>query len=89
MYLIIRCPGCRTFMYVDRYQKWKLCPACGESINCSKTPIYIEVDNHSDAEIIVSQLEEYLHKTGKKDLSPSELEKLNVQYAQWLRNKKD
>jgi len=76
-------------MYADRYQKWKLCPACGESINCLKTPIYIEVDNHSDAETIVSQLEKYLHNSRKKDLSASELEKLRIQYAQWLRNKKD
>lgn len=85
MYLVIRCPGCHTFMYIDRFQRWKLCPACGESINCAKTPVYLEVKNHTDAENIVTQLETYLHTTKKKDLSPSELEKLRFQYTQWLR----
>lgn len=87
MYLVIRCPGCRTFMYIDRFQKWRLCPSCGESINCRRAPVYIEVRDHIDAESIVNQLEIHLHRTGKQDLSPSEVEKLRHQYATWIRER--
>ena len=87
MYLVIRCPGCRMFMYIDHFQKWKLCPSCGESINCTRSPIYIEVKDHTDAENIVVQLEQHLHRTGKKDLSITDLEKLRVQYAEWIRER--
>ncbi|HQA81644.1 MAG TPA: DUF1922 domain-containing protein, partial [Methanoregulaceae archaeon] len=41
MYLIIRCPGCHTFSYVDRYQQWKLCPRCGEAISVRQGPAYL------------------------------------------------
>lgn len=85
MYLVIRCPGCRAFTYVDRYQKWKLCPICGESINCARIPVYVDARDHKDAESIVRQLEEFLHRSRKKDLSPAELERLRQQYAEWLR----
>ncbi|MDH7592839.1 MAG: DUF1922 domain-containing protein [Methanomicrobiales archaeon] len=85
MYLVIRCPGCRAFTYVDRYQKWKLCPICGESINCTRTTVYVDAQSHRDAEAIVDQLERHLHRSGKRDLSPAELEQLRQQYAQWLR----
>jgi hypothetical protein len=87
MYLVIRCPGCRTFMYIDRFQKWRLCPSCGESINCLQAPVYIEVKDHTDAESIVAQLETHLHRTGKQDLSPSEVEQLRYQYASWIRER--
>ena len=85
MYLVIRCPGCRTFTYVDRYQKWRLCPSCGESINCARVPVYIEVNSHADAENMVLQLERYMHKTKRSDLSPEELGRLRVKYAEWIR----
>lgn len=87
MFLIIRCPGCRTFSYVDRFQQWKLCPVCGEAIEVTKAPAYIEVDEYRVAERIVSQLEDYLHRNRKKDLSPEELAALREQYAEWLRSK--
>lgn len=87
MFLIIRCPGCRTFSYVDRFQQWKLCPVCGEAIEVAKAPAYIEVDEYRVAERIVSQLEDYLHRNRKKDLSPEELAALREQYAEWLRSK--
>ncbi len=85
MYLVIRCPGCRTFTYVDRYQKWRLCPSCGESINCGRAPVYIEVHSHTDAEGMVQQLEQYMHRTKRSDLSPEELARLRIQYAEWIR----
>lgn len=85
MYLVIRCPGCRSFMYIDHFQKWRLCPSCGESINCARAPVYIEVRDHTDAENIVTQLETHLHRTGKEDLSPSELERIRFQYGEWIR----
>lgn len=87
MFLIIRCPGCRTFSYVDRFQQWKLCPVCGEAIEVAKAPAYIEVDEYRVAERIVSQLEDYLQRNRKKDLSPEELAALREQYAEWLRSK--
>jgi acetyl-CoA carboxylase beta subunit len=85
MYLVIRCPGCRTFMYIDHLQRWRLCPSCGESINCTRAPVYIEVRDHHDAESIAEQLEKHLHRSGKKDLTLSELEQLRFRYAEWIR----
>ncbi len=87
MFLIIRCPGCRTFSYVDRFQQWKLCPVCGEAIEVAKAPAYIEVDEYQMAEKIVVQLEEYLHRNRKKDLSAEEIAALREQYAAWIRSR--
>jgi hypothetical protein len=87
MYLIIRCGGCRTFTYVDRYQQWKLCPACGETINVRKAPAYLEVEDYTVAEQIIRQLEAYLDCNKKRDLSPEELQALRHQYAEWIRNR--
>jgi len=85
MYLIIRCPGCLTFTYVDRYQQWKLCPVCGESIKVSNVPAYIDVKTHRDADSIVRELEKYLHKNKRNNLTDVEQRKLNADYAQWMR----
>jgi hypothetical protein len=87
MYLIIRCPGCRTFSYVDRYQQWKLCPRCGEAINVRQAPAYLEVEDYSVAEQIIRQLERFLDSTKKKDLSADEIAALRQQYADWIRSR--
>ncbi|MDD1716178.1 MAG: DUF1922 domain-containing protein [Methanolinea sp.] len=87
MYLIIRCAGCRTFCYVDKFQQWKLCPVCGEAISVREAAAYLEVDEYHIAERIVNQLEEYLHRTKKKDLAPDEIAALREQYAEWLRSR--
>lgn len=87
MYRIIRCPGCRTFSYVDRYQQWKLCPRCGEAISVRKAPAYLEVEDYPVAEQIIRQLEQYLDSTRRSDLSPEEIAALRQQYADWIRSR--
>ncbi|MGA2918579.1 DUF1922 domain-containing protein [Methanoregula sp.] len=89
MYLIIRCPGgCKTFTYVDRFQKWKLCPSCGHAYEVAKAPAYLEVEDHHEAEHIVRQMEKHLHETKKKDFSPEEREELRHHYTTALRSRK-
>ena len=85
MYLVIRCPSCSTFSYVDQYQKWRLCPVCGEIIPVKKVQTYVKVKNHQQADAIVLKLEEYLEKEKKKDLSPAEKTELATAYASWVR----
>jgi hypothetical protein len=85
MYRVIRCPGCQTFTYVDRYQRWQLCYVCGEVIDVNRAPEYLEVQNHADAERMVCELEKHLHATGKRDLSSQEKEQLRQEYARWVR----
>jgi hypothetical protein len=85
MYLVIRCAGCRVFTYVDRFQEWKLCPVCGETIEISRAPVYLEVEDYRVADQVVGQLEKYLHQERKKDLSDEELCQLRAQYAEWVR----
>jgi hypothetical protein len=87
MFLIVRCPGCRTFSYVDRFQRWKLCPVCGQAYEVSRVPAYLEVLDYIEAEHIVRQLEHYLHTMKRKDLTPEEMEDLRRQYATWVRKK--
>lgn len=87
MYLVIRCPGCKTFNYVDRYQRWRLCPMCGEVINVQRVPVYLDVDDFLDAERVVEQLELYLHETGKKDLTEQDIQELRAQYALWVKSR--
>jgi tRNA G26 N,N-dimethylase Trm1 len=87
MYLIIRCCGCRTFTYVDRYQQWKLCPHCGETISVAGSPVYLEVEEFTMAENIIRQLQKHLDTSRKKDLSPDEIIALRHQYAEWLRSR--
>jgi len=86
MYLVIRCPGCRTFTYVDRYQRHKLCHVCGETISVARATVYLEVRDYTEAESVVGQLERYLHKKGKEDLTSAEVSRIRAQYAQWLLN---
>ncbi len=85
MYRVIRCPGCKTFTYVDRFQRWKLCPVCGEATEVQRAPAYLEVDDYFTAEKIVEQLETYLHQKKRKDLTPDEIAELRRQYTRWLR----
>ncbi|HON81326.1 MAG TPA: DUF1922 domain-containing protein [Methanoregulaceae archaeon] len=87
MYLIIRCGGCRAFTYVDRFQQWKLCPNCGETINVTGSPVYLEVEEFTMAETIIRQLQAHLDTRRKKDLSPEEISALRHQYAEWLRSR--
>ncbi|KUG21031.1 MAG: DUF1922 domain-containing protein [Methanomicrobiaceae archaeon] len=87
MYLVIRCPGCRTFTYVDSFQRWKLCHVCGEAIDVNRVPVYLDVNDHRDAETVVNQLQAYLQQAGKRDLSAEELEKLRIDYANWVRSR--
>jgi acetyl-CoA carboxylase beta subunit len=87
MYLIIRCPSCRTFTYVDRFQKWKLCPICGHAQEVVKAPAYLEVEHYLEAEHIVKQMEKHLHTTKKTDFSPEETAELRHHYTEALRKK--
>ena len=87
MYLIIRCPSCKTFTYVDRFQKWKLCPICGHAHEVIKAPAYLEVEHYLEAEHIVKQMERHLHTTKKTDFSPEETAELRHHYTEALRKK--
>jgi acetyl-CoA carboxylase beta subunit len=87
MYLIIRCPSCRTFTYVDRFQKWKLCPVCGHAHEVVRAPAYLEVEHYLEAEHIVKQMEKHLHTTKKSDFSPEETAELRKHYTEALRKK--
>jgi len=89
MYYIIRCPGgCSTFTYVDRFQKWKLCPFCGHAYEVARVPVYLEVEDHREAEHIVRQMERYLQTNKKKDFSKEEKEELRRHYTAALRGKR-
>jgi len=85
MYLIVRCPGCQAFSYADRYQKWKLCPVCGYTLNIKTCPVYLDVRTFTQAEAIVKELEAYLHNKRNKELSPDEINILREDYAEWIR----
>ena len=60
---------------------------CGEVINVGKAPAYLDVDDFSDAEQVVRQLDSYLQTTGQKDLTEGDIRKLRAQYAEWVRNR--
>jgi len=85
MYHVLRCPGCATFSYADRFERWKLCHVCGEVINVKCVPHYLDVRDYRDAEEVVNQLEDYLYISGRKDLSQTELLTLRREYSTWLR----
>jgi hypothetical protein len=87
MYTVIRCPGCHSFTYIDRYQKWKLCHNCGEVIDVGRAPVYVEVESHRDAEEIAGELGAYLQSCGKQDLTPDEKERLRAEYARLVRSR--
>ena len=87
MYLIIRCPSCSTFTYVDHFQKWKLCHQCGHAQEVVKAPPYLEVQDFHEAEHIVKQMQKHLHTTKKKDFSPEETAELRHHYTEALRKR--
>jgi len=87
MYLIIRCPSCSTFTYVDRFQKWKLCPQCGHAHEVAKAPAYLDVGDYHEAEHIVKQMEKHLHANRKKDFTPEETAELRHHYTEALKKR--
>ncbi|MFA4849096.1 MAG: DUF1922 domain-containing protein [Methanoregula sp.] len=87
MYLIIRCPSCSTFTYVDNFQKWKLCHQCGHAHEVVKASPYLEVHDFHEAEHIVRQMEKHLHTNKKKDFSPEETDELRHHYTEALRKR--
>ncbi len=86
LYLVIRCGGCKSFTYVDKFQQWKLCPICGATIDVRRASRYLEVEDFRVTESIVNKLEEHLHRTRKRDLTAEEREQLRATYAEWIRN---
>ncbi|MCX6693364.1 MAG: DUF1922 domain-containing protein [Methanomicrobiales archaeon] len=84
MYRIIRCLTCREFTYVDQFQEWRLCPVCGEAIAVLHARSYLEVHDHSTAEHIIRQIEDYLKKMNRKDLSPAEVTAIRAEYSRWI-----
>jgi len=88
MYLIIRCPLCVTFTYVDNFQSWKLCPTCGHAYEVSKAQMYLEVEDHHEAEHIVRQMQKHLHSNKKKDFSAKEKEELRHHYTTALKQRR-
>lgn len=81
MYIIIRCENCGTFTYIDRFQRWKLCPVCGETMQQTNVRKYLEVEDHHEADAFVVELEQYLHKNKRTDLTPDETRRLRTEYA--------
>ncbi len=60
---------------------------CGEVISVERAPVYLDTDDFLDAERVVEQLESYLHRTGKKDLTERDIQQLRTQYAEWVKNR--
>ena len=87
MYLIIRCPSCSTFTYVDRFQKWKLCPQCGHAQEVARGPAYLDVEDFHEAEHIVKQMQKHLHANKKKDFTLEETAELRHHYTEALRKR--
>ncbi|MBP2132333.1 hypothetical protein J2128_000254 [Methanomicrobium sp. W14] len=85
MYLILRCPGCSSFTYVDNFSQRRLCPVCGEIIVVKSSPVYLEVEDYRQAEAIVEELDRYLKKNRRKDLTPEEKNIIVEEYAEWMR----
>ena len=85
-YWVVRCPNCRQFTYTDKYGKWKLCPLCGEVINVSQVLVYLEVDDFSEAEVLLHAVKDYLDHTGRLDLRPEEVALIRERYTEWLKN---
>lgn len=86
-YWVVRCPSCHQFTYTDKYGKWKLCPVCGEVISIAKSPVYLEVNDFSEAEDLIKEVERYLSHTGRLDLTREEVELVRQKYTEWLRGK--
>ena len=84
-YWVVRCPNCKQFTYTDKYGKWKLCPVCGEVISTAREPIYLEVNDFSEAEGLISAVEKYLAHTGRRDLSTEEVALVRTKYEEWLK----
>ncbi|MFA5395836.1 MAG: DUF1922 domain-containing protein [Methanogenium sp.] len=80
MYLIVRCENCYTFSYMDRFQKWKLCPVCGGTMERGSVPEYLEVADHHEAEAVIAELERYLYENKRTDFTLDETEKLRAAY---------
>jgi hypothetical protein len=66
------------------YGKWRLCPFCGEVISMAKVPVYLEVNNFSEAEVLIKEVERYLSHTGRLDLTREEVSLIREKYLEWM-----
>ncbi len=85
MYLILKCPGCSTFTYIDKYSRLRLCPQCGEIIKVAGAQVYLEVEDYRLAEAIIVELKKYLAMNKRKDLTDEERAKIREEYAAWMK----
>ena len=83
-YRVIRCPGCIQFTYTGQYGKCKLCQVCGAVLSLERVLIYLEVDDFSQAEVLIKEVERYLHRSGRLDLTPAEVDLIRERYLAWL-----
>ncbi len=60
---------------------------CSEAVEVRKAPVYLEVEDYSSAEHIVAQLEEFLHRKRRRDLTGEEKELLRAKYTEWVRSR--
>ncbi|MDE2443817.1 MAG: hypothetical protein O0X49_05485 [Methanocorpusculum sp.] len=47
-------------------------------------PIYLEVDDFSQAEVLIKEVERYLYRSGRLDLTPAEVNLIREKYLAWL-----
>jgi hypothetical protein len=66
---------------MDRFQKWKLCPVCGETMKRNSVPAYLEVADHHEADAVIAELERYLHENKRTDFTVDETERLRAAYV--------
>lgn len=55
-------------------------------MNIKSCPVYLDVKTFPQAEAIVKELEAYLHKRNKKELTPDEILTLREDYTEWIRS---
>jgi hypothetical protein len=47
--------------------------------------VYLEVDDFSEAEMLIKEVERYLSHTGRFDLTREEVDLIREKYMEWLR----
>ena len=50
----------------------------------TKVPVYLEVDDFSEAEVLIQEVEHYLSHTGRLDLTREEVSLIREKYQDWL-----
>lgn len=85
-YRVIRCPGCHQFTYTDQFtESGSSVRAAARSSRWSVFRCIWKWTIFPRPRLLIKEVELYLYRSGRLDLTPAEVSLIREKYLAWLR----